>query len=276
ETERDHALDRPKNDDENDVVVFDDQAVEQANRDEGASSDQLGSFEALGAEALFDRVLFDGGEFGTGGAVGSEDELDFIGIPGLLEHEQVHELLRTQQARQAKRKTSTAPAPEPDTSELEHRAMKEERNQLQSLVGAWARRTGTPHQNVHVELRRACGGPAVAQATREQIQARIKKLQGWFIGRKCSPAREIGHGPRRAPSAEAPRPDPMPAGRSLRAEGPQAEQTAPVESRGRSVRVEDGGDGRFTVLQPTRRARQLGQGLVVTGTGLLHTGRTHE
>jgi superfamily II DNA or RNA helicase len=184
EVERDHALDRPKNDDENDVVVFDDQAVEQANRDEGASSDQLGSFEALGAEALFDRVLFDGGEFGTGGAVGSEDELDFIGIPGLLEPEQVHELLRTQQARQAKRKTSTAPAPEPDTSELEHRAMKEERNQLQSLVGAWARRTGTPHQNVHVELRRACGGPAVAQATREQIQARIKKLQGWFIGRK--------------------------------------------------------------------------------------------
>src|SRR5699024_2612844 len=68
----------------------------------------------------------------------------------------------------------------------------------------------------------------------------------------------------------------MPAGRSLRAEGLQAEQTAPVESRGRSARVEDGGDGRFTVLQPTRRARQLGQGLVVTGTGLLHTGRTHE
>src|SRR5699024_6465357 len=57
EVERDHALGRPKNDDENDVVVFDDQAVEQANRDEGASSDQLGSFEALGAEALFDRVL---------------------------------------------------------------------------------------------------------------------------------------------------------------------------------------------------------------------------
>ncbi|MFC9444516.1 DEAD/DEAH box helicase [Brevibacterium sp. NPDC056947] len=184
EVERDHALDRPRNEDENDVVVFDDQALEQANRNEGAS-DQLGSFEALGAEALFDRVLFDGGEFGTGGAIGSEDELDFIGIPGLLEPEQVHELLRTQQARQAQRKTAAAPpAAEVHTSELEHRAMKEERDQLQSLVGAWSRRTGTPHKNVHVELRKACGGPAVAQATREQIQARIKKLQGWFIGRK--------------------------------------------------------------------------------------------
>ncbi|MCT1448617.1 DEAD/DEAH box helicase [Brevibacterium casei] len=185
EVERDHALDRPRNEDENDVVVFDDQALEQANRNEGAS-DQLGSFEALGAEALFDRVLYDGGEFGTGGAIGSEDELDFIGIPGLLEPEQVHELLRTQQAKQAQRKTAAAPPPaaEVHTSELEHRAMKEERNQLQSLVGAWSRRTGTPHKTVHVELRKACGGPAVAQATREQIQARIKKLQGWFVGQK--------------------------------------------------------------------------------------------
>lgn len=184
EVERDHALDRPKNEDENDVVVFDDQAMEQANREEGAS-DQMGSFEALGAEALFDRVLFDGGEFGTGGAIGSEDELDFIGIPGLLEPDQVHELLRTQQARQAKRKTAAAPpAPETEPSELDHRAMKEERNQLQSLVGAWSRRTGSPHKTVHVDLRKACGGPAVAQATRDQIQARIAKLQGWFVGKK--------------------------------------------------------------------------------------------
>ena len=184
EVERDHALDRPKSEDENDVVVFDDQALAAAYRNEGAS-DQLGSFEALGAEALFDRVLFDGGEFGTGGAIGSEDELDFIGIPGLLEPDQVHELLRTQQAKQAQRKTAAAPpAPETHTSELEHRAMKEERNQLQSLVGAWSRRTGKPHKTVHVELRKACGGPAVAQATREQIQARIKRLQGWFVGQK--------------------------------------------------------------------------------------------
>ncbi len=181
EVERDHALDRPKNEDENDVVVFDEQALEQANRSEGAS-DQLGSFEALGAEALFDRVLFDGGEFGTGGAIGSEDELDFIGIPGLLEPDQVHELLRSQQAKQAKRKTAVAPAPEVEHGELEHRAMKEERNQLQSLVGAWSRRTGLPHKTIHVQLRKACGGPAVAQATREQIQARIRKIQGWFVG----------------------------------------------------------------------------------------------
>jgi hypothetical protein len=37
---------------------------------------------------------------------------------------------------------------------------------------------------VHNELRRVCGGPAVAQANEAQLQARVKKLQDWFIGRK--------------------------------------------------------------------------------------------
>src|SRR5699024_6940198 len=72
-----------------------------------------------------------------------------------------------------------------------------------------------------------------------------------------------GTGPVVRARAEAPRPDSMRTGRF-------------GLSRRASVRVEHGGDGRFTVLQPTRRARQLGQGLIVTGTGLLHTGRTHE
>jgi len=29
-----------------------------------------------------------------------------------------------------------------------------------------------------------CGGPPVAQANEEQLQARLRKLQDWFIGRK--------------------------------------------------------------------------------------------
>jgi hypothetical protein len=32
-------------------------------------------------------------------------------------------------------------------------------------------------------LRKACGGPAVAQANEEQLRRRLKKLQDWFIGR---------------------------------------------------------------------------------------------
>ena len=54
-------------------------------------------FEAMGSEARFDRVLYDGGEFGHEGEVhvGSEEEMDFLGIPGLLEPDQVRDLLRT-------------------------------------------------------------------------------------------------------------------------------------------------------------------------------------
>jgi hypothetical protein len=51
------------------------------------------------------------------------------------------------------------------------------RRQLNGLVGAHHHRTGTPHGKIHAELRRQCGGPASAQATIEQLEARIAALQ---------------------------------------------------------------------------------------------------
>ncbi|WGW10796.1 DEAD/DEAH box helicase [Saxibacter everestensis] len=188
EVERDHALDRPKADDEDEFFSPEDALMAEANREEKASDTQEGlPFEALDAQASFDRVLFDGGEFGTGGEMGSEDELDFLGIPGLLEPSQVTELLRQRQADQVSKRNKKAadqvPEPAQDTVAI-HRALKEQRAQLQSMVSAWARRSGQPHGVIHSELRRICGGPAVAQASVEQVQARIEKLQAWFVGRK--------------------------------------------------------------------------------------------
>jgi hypothetical protein len=58
------------------------------------------------------------------------------------------------------------------------------RNELAKNVAAWAARTGTPHGMVHTKLRTVCGGPPVAQANEEQLQARLRKLQDWFVGRK--------------------------------------------------------------------------------------------
>ena len=73
----------------------------EANREDKASDSLTkGKFEALDSQASFDRVLFDGGEFGTGGEIGSDDELDFLGIPGLLDAEQVGTLLRQRQHEQ--------------------------------------------------------------------------------------------------------------------------------------------------------------------------------
>jgi hypothetical protein len=37
---------------------------------------------------------------------------------------------------------------------------------------------------VHTDLRRACGGPALDEATSEQVAARIARIREWFVGRR--------------------------------------------------------------------------------------------
>ncbi|GAB3047588.1 DEAD/DEAH box helicase [Sediminivirga luteola] len=185
EVERDHVLGREPGE-EVEEILLDDESMEQAQRAEAASSELEGSYAALGSSASFDKVLYDGGEFGVGGAIGSDDELDFLGIPGLLEPDQVEALLRSHQAKHSSRKSGGSPPPdqEEESSEPDHRALKKQRKELQSLVGAWARRSGQPHGTIHMELRRRCGGPPVGQASYEQVQERIETLRGWFVGKR--------------------------------------------------------------------------------------------
>src|ERR1700746_2271560 len=86
EVERDHVLGR-RITDEDDIFAAEQDLLAQANADVGASDELLGSFEALGSEARFDQVVYDGAAFGHAGEVhvGSEEEMDFLGIPGLLD-----------------------------------------------------------------------------------------------------------------------------------------------------------------------------------------------
>ncbi len=184
ELERDHALDRPDKDDEG--FGLEDALMEAANREDKASDSLTKQkFEALESQASFDRVLFDGGEFGTGGELGSEDEQDFLGIPGLLDADQVGQLLRQRQhEQQSRRKARGTAVPAAEPLVVDHRQLTELRGQLAKNVSAWAARTGMPHGQVHTELRRQCGGPAVAQANEDQLQRRLQKLQDWFIGKK--------------------------------------------------------------------------------------------
>ncbi|WP_250447357.1 DEAD/DEAH box helicase [Actinotalea sp. C106] len=184
ELERDHALDRPLPE-EGEVGLADD-LLAAANREESASdtvgADGVpGTFQALEAQASFDRVLFDGGEFGTGAEVGSEEEQDFLGLPGLLDADQVSTLLRQRQAQQVSGAAARRAAAEP---EVDHRRLVELRKELNTLVGAWARRSGQPHGSVHTELRRRSGGPEVALATVEQLERRTALLRDWFVGRR--------------------------------------------------------------------------------------------
>lgn len=186
ELERDHALDKPLSAAESgDMYNPEDALMAAANRDSKASDGlgEQGSFEMLEAQASFDRVLFDGGEFGTGADVGSDEELDFLGLPGLLDVDQVTTLLKQHQASQLSGKSRSVQKAA-ERSELEHRRAADLRKELSQLVSAWARRTGQPHGSVHNELRRRSGGPEVPLASVDQLTARVDVVRGWFVGKK--------------------------------------------------------------------------------------------
>jgi superfamily II DNA or RNA helicase len=185
EVERDHVLGR-KVVDEDDIFAAERDLLAAAEAGESASDELQGSFEALGSEARFDRVLYDGGEFGHEGDVhvGSDEEMDFLGIPGLLEPDQVRELLHHRQSERARRRPAR---PEPDT--VEHVSTYEQlatlRRELNGLVAAWHHRTGQPHGVTHAALRKECGGPAAAIASADQLHARIGRIREW-AARKSS------------------------------------------------------------------------------------------
>jgi superfamily II DNA or RNA helicase len=186
ELERDHALDRRPGADDGDLYGLEDALIAQANRVRTEAGVDEQSFEALEAEATFDRVLFDGGEFGTQAAVGSEEEADYLGLPGLLEPDQVATVLRARQSAHLAGRTRRAAAASASSAAAAaaHRAVPALRKELNGLVGAWHHRTGIPHGAVHTELRQACGGPLAAQATAEQLQARIDLIRSWALRRR--------------------------------------------------------------------------------------------
>ncbi|PJJ72179.1 superfamily II DNA or RNA helicase [Diaminobutyricimonas aerilata] len=178
ELEREHALDRERTDD-----GLDDQLIDEANRQEKASEDLTTEFEwlALDSEATFEKVMYDGAEYGQLVEPGTEEELDFIGLPGLLEPEQVSELLKARQARQSRRvaekQRHTPPEQREEPPPALYRTLKEQRSLLNSLVGIYARTVNMPHGMVHAEVRRVCGGPEVARCSVTQLQARIDYLR---------------------------------------------------------------------------------------------------
>lgn len=180
EKERDHALDK--------TVNPMPEALELAlsNRVENASN-TLEGFKPIQSEAEFSGVLFDGAEFGLDCAVGSPAEQDFLGIPGLLDPEQVATILHQRQAKQLaqqRRELEALRKREKNSQIAEHRRRANLRKELSSLVAQWARRSGEPHANIHASLRRRCGGPAVPQASVAELEKRVELIRKWFVGMK--------------------------------------------------------------------------------------------
>jgi superfamily II DNA or RNA helicase len=200
EAERDHVLKRPGGQDDDERELAD----AQHDRDVRDDLDQE-PFRALEASAHFDRVLYDGNEFGV-----TAEEEDFLGLPGLLEPEQVALLLRSRKSSPppARRRSqvgdaaaagvglatsgparadparavagetsSAAPGQSAAAARTTRETLAALRKELNGLVAAWHHRTGQPHGAVHAELRRSCGGPPLPQATAAQIRSRIETIR---------------------------------------------------------------------------------------------------
>ncbi|MEU4093977.1 DEAD/DEAH box helicase [Streptomyces sp. NPDC026673] len=188
EVERDHALDKPKKEGEEDPYAESEKELAEAEKqqDEDTGEQDMLPFEALESDAVFDRVLYDGAEFGMQAHPGSEEEQDYLGIPGLLEPDQVQLLLQRRQARQIAH-SRKRPDDEADLLELPaerrpivtHKELLELRKKLNTMVAAYNHQSGKPHGVIHNELRRVCGGPPSAEATAGQLNERIKKIQEW-------------------------------------------------------------------------------------------------
>ncbi len=172
ERERDHVLRATAEVDEAELLVAAERTLSEADVPEG-------EFTALGSEADFDRVVFDGGEFGLTAQAGSEEEQDYLGLPGLLEPDQVKDLLRRHQANHLSR------TPQEGGTEASTRSTHEElrglRRDLNGLVAAWHHRTDQPHGVIHASLRAACGGPPTAIASAEELQERIDRIREWAV-----------------------------------------------------------------------------------------------
>ena len=186
EEQRDHALDRPSRPGESpeDAMWSEEEGLlATANREEKASGDLLddGSFEALESEAEFDHVLFDAEQFGMGFEVSTEDEQEYLGLPGLLEPDQVSKLLRQRQDKLVKSGRKRRDDDEPVAA---HRALANQRKELNGLVAQYARKSGQPHAVIHNDLRQQCGGPTLDRASSEQVSARIELIRRWFVGRR--------------------------------------------------------------------------------------------
>jgi hypothetical protein len=188
EVQRDHVLGEPHRPKEG----WEDDLLERANRTEDEPGEQEKAFEALSAEAELDQLIYDGSSFGTAAGAGSAEEQDYLGLPGLLEPDQVRALLRRRQSEQldgaaarqgAPAATTTAEQPAP-TREFRRdvgvaERLKDLRRELNALVAAHHHRTGKPHGAIHGDLRKHCGGPATPMASLEQIEERIATLRSW-------------------------------------------------------------------------------------------------
>lgn len=208
EAQRDHVLGKPHREDglEDELLA---QANQQQDEPDGADEEEKG-YISLGADAELDQILYDGSSYGTATFAGSDEEADYIGLPGLLGADDVKALLRQREKEQVNRASSEATAggvavmgtgTDPSMAETtlpgnaagpgsqagaaaaarvaSAAELKDLRRQLNTLVSVYSGRLGKSHGAIHTQLRNSCGGPPVPMASADQIRERITLLRSW-------------------------------------------------------------------------------------------------
>jgi hypothetical protein len=181
EAERDHVLGKPHREKDG----WDDELLADANRTKDELGEEETAFTSLGASAELDQLIYDGSSFGTAALAGTAEEQEYLGLPGLLEPDQVRALLRQRQDDQlsaASRRAAEQPAEAPVERQRGvsvSERLSELRKELNTLVAVYHHRTKKPHGKIHGELRRVCGGPPTAMASVEHLEERIATLRSW-------------------------------------------------------------------------------------------------
>lgn len=157
-------------------------AIERADRvmTEATGAD----FVALDAEAKFAHVLHRGRAFvAEPVTVTSDEDSDFLGLPGLLTPTQTASLLakRDEDVRRRSKSRWIADADQGpiNRTPVSWRDAADLRREVNRLVAQFAARTGRRHTEIHVELRQSVPGPASASASNEVLARR----RDWLLSR---------------------------------------------------------------------------------------------
>jgi len=131
--------------------------------------------ELVDADASFAHVLHGGRAVVAPLAELTEEDEEFLGLPGILSPEQTAALLARRDSAARKRAAGT----EEVTASAEAaawRAGADLRREVNRLVGVLAARTGAPHAQIHAQLRRVVPGPASAAAGVDVLERRRDHL----------------------------------------------------------------------------------------------------
>jgi superfamily II DNA or RNA helicase len=166
EDERNHIIPPPASGDSDQLL--DVERVETERTDAGKN-------ELVDADASFAHVLHGGRAVVAQPAHLTEEDEDFLGLPGILSPEQTAALLARRDSA-ARQRAAGAEPPTPSAEAAAWRAGAELRREVNRLVGVLAARTGSPHGQIHAQLRRAVPGPASAAAGVDVLERRRDHL----------------------------------------------------------------------------------------------------